>query len=325
MRIFKTTALIIGVIGMVLLTGCVPWTGSCQVQAERKDEHTVNADQVSSFKIRTSFGNIQLTGSESPQCHVQANIQAHACSLERAQQLADATQVVLDQDHNRLDLHVDRPSLTHGESVGVSFTIECPHTMIVDGKTSYGNISIQNIQGRITAETSFGNLHVARTGLGGNPALDLQTSYGNIEGQEIDTPDLKAITSFANIDLQGRAQTYPLAQQVICQTGYGNVTCRGLSAQHFKLNTSFANATLQCGPQTPADVQIQVTSSYGNVSCDLPENYAGSVNLSTSFGDIYSARDVLTRGVHKNRLRGTVGRGNGQVECHSSFGNVHLK
>ncbi len=321
MRIIKTTALIIGLIGMVLLTGCVPWTGSCQVQAERNEEHTINADQVSSFKIRTSFGNIQLTGSESSQCHVQANIQAHACSLERAQQLADATQVVLDQDQDRLDLYVDKPSLTHGESVGVSFTIECPQTMIVDGKTSYGNISIQNIQGRITAKTSFGNLHLGQT----TGPLDLQTSYGNIDGQEIDTPDLKAITSFANIDLQGHAQTYPLAQQVICQTGYGNITCRRLSAQHFKLNTSFANATLQCGPQTPDDVHIQVTSSYGDVSCDLPENYAGSVNLSTSFGQINTTRDVLTRGVHNDRLRGTIGQGNGQVECHSSFGNVHLR
>ena len=305
---------------LITLSGCAPFS-SPRFKAERNDEHIMSAHDVSLFNIRTSFGNIHVTGGDTTQCHVNARIHTQAGSTERAQILAKDTKIILDKEDDQLDLHVDKPSLRRGESVGVSFTIECPQNLIVDSETSYGNIHLNTFNGAVTAQTSFGNIDVDHiTG-----PLALESSYGNIHGRNLDVPEIKAETTFANIDLQGNPQTYPLARQLSCTTSYGNINCRDLSAETFQIKTSFANASLQCGPLTPANAQIKINSSYGNVTCDLQDNYTGSVNLSTSFGDIHTAMDVLTRGVHKDRLRGSIGQGQGKCECHSSFGNVYLK
>ncbi len=301
----------------ILLSGC-----GTQYHADRQDEQALAAQDITNFHIRTSYGNIQLTGSETTQCHVKANIRGNAGSQERAQILADTTQIMLAKDQDRMDLYVDKPSLRPGESVGVSFTIECPQAMVVSGRTSYGNIHLENVTGAVTAESSYGNIDLQQiTG-----PLDLETSYGNIHGQKLDVPEVEAETSFGNIYLQGNPNTYPMASDISCTSSYGDVTCRDLAAESYSIKTSFANASLECGPQTPAGVQIEVKSSYGNVNCQLPEDFTGSVNLSTSYGDIYTARGVLTQGAQKkDRLRGTIGQGTGRVECHTSFGNVHLK
>lgn len=310
----------IALLPLITLSGCSPF-GQPHFKAERSDEHLMSAHDVSVFNIRTGFGNIRLTGSDTTQCHVNARIHTQAGSTERARILAEDTKIILDKEDGQLDLHVDKPSFKMGESVGVSFTIECPQNLIVDSETSYGNIHLNTLNGAATARTSFGNIDVNHiTG-----PLTLKSSYGNIHGRDLDAPEVKAETSYANIDLQGNPQTYPLARRLSCTTSYGNVNCRNLSAETFQIKTSFANASLQCGPLTPADAQIKINSSYGNVTCDLQDNYTGSVNLSTSFGDIHTTMDVLTRGVHKDRLRGSIGQGKGKCECHSSFGNVYLK
>ncbi|MHC4240115.1 MAG: DUF4097 family beta strand repeat-containing protein [Planctomycetota bacterium] len=150
-------------------------------------------------------------------------------------------------------------------------------------------------------------------------SLECRTSYGSIKVRDLQG-DIRARTSFASIkteDTQGG---------VDLETSYGSVTCRNVASTDIKAESSFGGIKIFCSSVMPAGFNADVETSYGGIEFNAPEGFSGAVDLETSFGSIKTKLPVTAKGhISKDRIRGTIGQGNGSLRLKTSFGSIRLK
>ena len=77
---------------------------------------------------------------------------------------------------------------------------------------------------------------------------------------------------------------------------------------------------------TPADINANVTTSYGIINFVTPPKFSGQVDLATSYGSIKTDLPITVTGeLGKQRIKGTVGQGNGKLNLKTSFGSIRIK
>jgi hypothetical protein len=149
--------------------------------------------------------------------------------------------------------------------------------------------------------------------------IGCKTSFGSIKVRDI-RGDIHARTSFSGI------KTENVQGAVDLETSYGSVTCRNITSTDIKVESSFGGIEIFCSPATPAEVKADVETSYGGIEFEAPEEFSGAVDLETSFGSIETKLPVTVRGrISKDRIRGTIGQGNGRLRLKTSFGSIRLK
>ncbi len=344
-------------IGLVVSSLCIVWVGCCihidggpQAKAERQDQMAAPVEPGATLRARTDFGSIHVTGTDANECRVTAQVTARAPTEEEAQEILDQVRVVLEPTPEGLDLRVDKPSLRGNRSVGASFTVTMPRGTCLDGHTSFGSIHVQDLTAAVKAHTSFSSVTAERV----TGPLRLTTSHGSIRGTQIVSDNVTAESSFGQIEMEFAAGTgaVPGPAQVQSaeagpaftqaeadlsvrglaggsmdlRTSHGSIACTQVSAGRVHLKTSFGAIRLEYSPLAPSDVQLDAATSHGSITCRAPAQFAGTVDLDTSFGHIQTDRPILIQGkVDKDHLSGSIGQGSGRVRLKTDFGSVTLK
>ncbi|MHC4499507.1 MAG: DUF4097 family beta strand repeat-containing protein [Planctomycetota bacterium] len=149
--------------------------------------------------------------------------------------------------------------------------------------------------------------------------IECSTSFGSIKVRDV-RGDIRARTSFSSIkteDTQGA---------VDLETSYGSVTCQNIASTDIKAESSFGGIEIFCSPATPAGVSADVETSYGGIEFEAPKGFSGAVDLETSFGSIETKLPVTVKGrISKDRIRGTIGEGDGRLRLKTSFGSITMK
>ncbi|HEY4368124.1 MAG TPA: DUF4097 family beta strand repeat-containing protein [Steroidobacteraceae bacterium] len=196
------------------------------------------------------------------------------------------------------------------------------------GKTSGGDVELQNVTGKVQMSTSGGNMKVAHiTGdvklntSGGDivastvqGAIDAETSGGSVHFDSIDGPtrarsssgDIVANTIHGDTDVDtsgGDVRLLGVDGKIHASTSGGNVHCvlvganRGISA-----STSGGNISLQVAKDITAT--LDASSSGGKVSSELP------VSVSTASG---------------KRLSGPINGGGEPIYARTSGGDIEIR
>lgn len=149
--------------------------------------------------------------------------------------------------------------------------------------------------------------------------LECDTSYGAIKVANING-DIKGKTSFASIECKG-------VQGPVClRTSYGSITCRDITSAELTAISSFGSIDIVCSPSTPAEINANVTTSYGNIDFVTPPKFSGCVHLVTSYGSIKTDLPITVKGeLNKQRIKGTIGQGQGKLNLKTSFGSIKIK
>ncbi len=127
--------------------------------------------------VHTTVGSITVTGGDFTDCSVTAKITARAATKEKAQKLAEETQIKLEPAGDKLKVKVEKPPMADRDAICISFSITVPRQTALDLQTNVGELEIDNITGSIKAETNVGKITCRE--IAGR--IDLTTNVGEVK------------------------------------------------------------------------------------------------------------------------------------------------
>jgi hypothetical protein len=303
----------------LIVVGCCINIGSCSIGSarfERAEEHTVPMQGIEAVDVDTLFGSVTVIGAETEDCRIEAKLTARAPSKEEARQIAERTKIKIEPAGEVLKVYVDKPHLKNNRSVGVSFNISMPKSVAAKVHSCYGGIKLSDLKADVKADTSFASVECSN--VTGN--ADLKTSYGSINCKNVEAGSIKARTSFSSISCHNVVAAIDL------KTSYGSINCKNLTSSKIEAHSSFGSVDIECSDQTTPELMADVSTSYGSIEFKAPAGFSGRIDAKTSFGSIQTLLPVTISGeISKDRVSGTVGTGNGQLELETSFGSIKIK
>jgi len=302
------------VIGLSLLSfftfgGCeLQFGGINQAQYKRTISRQAACAPGSTLDVTTESGSITLTGTDSNECRVTAQIVAHAPTEEEAQELAEQTEIKLESADNTLKIRADKPHLSNNRSIGISYEITAPRRLNVLCQSDFGSLSATGLQGNVKGKTSSGSIKAVQI----DGPVDLDTSFGSIDCRNIAGPTALLHSNSGSItaaDLKGEAKIV---------TSFGSITCNTFSGTTLDLKTDSGRIALS---DATCRTCLAVTS-YGSLACnrvkgdtvklksgsgslDLAAIDTPDLDISTSFGSV-KAREITTAKL-------TAGSGSGSI------------
>jgi DUF4097 and DUF4098 domain-containing protein YvlB len=277
--------------------GCnVQMGGSHQARYKRTVSRQVACNPGSMLDVATQSGAITITGTDSNECSVAAEIVGYAPTEEEAQELAEQTEIRLETAGDTVKVRADKPHLANNRSIAVSYEITAPRRLNVLCESDYGSLSTINLKGTVKGKTSSGSIKAEQI----DGPVDLDTSYGSIVCKSIAGPTVLLRSSSGSItatDLKGEAKIV---------TSYGNITCETFTGTGLDLKTGSGKITIS----NASFRDCLANTSYGSVACnhlkgdtiklrsssgslDLGTIDAPSLDVSTSYGNI-KAREITT-------------------------------
>ncbi len=325
------------VIGLFILSfftfgGCdLPIGGLNQAQSKRTVSRQAACAPGSTLDVVTESGSVTITGTDSNECHVTAQIVAHAPTEEEAQALAEQTEIKLESADDTLKIRADKPPLSNNRSIAVSYEITAPRRLNVLCLSDFGSLSMTGLQGNIKGKTGSGSIKAGQI----DGPVDLDTSFGSIDCRNLAGPTVLLHSRSGSItaaDLKGEAKAV---------TSFGSITCSTFSGTTLDLKTESGRIAIS---DAACRTCLAVTS-YGSLACnrikgdtvklksgsgslDLAAVDTPDLDVSTSFGSV-KAREITTAKL-------TAGSGSGSInivctpatsadltaEVRSSFGGI---
>ena len=157
---------LVAVKGCCIQVGC----GPSAVRYERTVHHrrTVQlAGRMAAgpvFAAKSNDGWITVRGGEATDCSVTATIIARAESEASAERIAEETQVRLEQFGDRVTVKLDKPILVCNQRVDIQVEAMVPKSCDLELRTDDGDITVENVEGRIDVETDDGKVRLSQVG-----------------------------------------------------------------------------------------------------------------------------------------------------------------
>jgi DUF4097 and DUF4098 domain-containing protein YvlB len=207
----------------------------------------------------------------------------------------------------------------------------------VELKSSSGAIKADNIQGLKSVQTSFGS--VTCNNVSGNDArlktnsgkiilkkaafsdCDVDTSFGSIISTELKADALKLNSGSGSIKVEGAS-----ANTTNIHTSFGRITCRRITSADLTAGSNSGNIDIVCSDSTPAEINANVTTSFGSIDFVAPPGFSGQVELATNLGSINTNLPITITGeVSNKRLTGKIGEGKGKLHLETKNGSIKIK
>jgi DUF4097 and DUF4098 domain-containing protein YvlB len=160
----------------VFIAGC-DWIPNAQYK--KQVNLTLPAGRAELFSAQTHNGNISVTGSETADCNLTAEIHVRADTEENAKKIAEQVKVSLLPEGNDITLNIEKPDIPKWFQISVNLKAILPKTMGLAIGTHNGNISLSGIAGRTEAVSYNGNIDYE--GIAGD--LKIGTHNGSIKVQ----------------------------------------------------------------------------------------------------------------------------------------------
>jgi hypothetical protein len=209
MRTILSTKIGLCVVGVfaVVFAGCYTSFGDAlKGKAERADELTASAADVTALKVTTNVGAIKLSPSETGEVRITAHITVKAKTDEEADELIEQVRITAEPSGDTLVIKAEKPSGFGHNQLAVDFTITAPAGLRLECTTNVGDIRIDGFNSRIKARTDVGSIDCA----GLRDGIDLHTNVGDIRAAySPDAPtalDVSAATNVGSIDFSGPVQ-----------------------------------------------------------------------------------------------------------------------
>ncbi|MHC4727813.1 MAG: DUF4097 family beta strand repeat-containing protein [Planctomycetota bacterium] len=301
---------------LLIVTGCDFQLGNWgRAKYERTVQKQAPLDSGSTVVAQTSSGSITITGADVNDCSVVAQIRAQALTEEEAQQTAEQVEIILEQVGNTLTVKAEKPPKKSKRSIMISYDITVPKQTNVVCSSSYGPVKLSNLSGNVEGKSSSGSISAEDI----QGSANLHTSYGPVTCRNISGDNITLKSS------SGSIKTENIKGSADLDTSYGSITCDDISGPDIKLRSS--SGGIKLSQATGGDFNVH--TSYGSIRADeltskllkmhsgsgsieLTQASANSADISTSYGRItcrqLTAADLIVKS----------GSGNINITCSDS-------
>ncbi|MDD5063824.1 MAG: DUF4097 family beta strand repeat-containing protein [Phycisphaerae bacterium] len=293
---FKKVFLVLLSCFAVAAMGC--GTDGCEPKAKYERIVTLSAPMSpdTTFETQTHNGYIDITGTDVTQCSLTATVTGWADTEENAKLLAEAVEIKLVPSGGKLTAKIEKPELTPYQRIGVSFDVTVPAETGADVTTHNGALIIKNLTGQIKGATHNGRVTAEKI----SGTTELKTHNGEIICKEV----------------AGNTQL---------ETHNGSITCEDASGDTY-LRTHNGSAKAFYTATAPPVCNVSMVSHNGSVSLTAPLNLSAKVEASTHNGSINTDLPITVSGqVTKNKLTGTIGKGEGKLYLETYNGSINIK
>jgi hypothetical protein len=203
-----------------------------------------------------------------------------------------------------------------GQRIAIHLAVGAVTAENVDGDitldTGDGDITATALAGRASLNTGSGSVKV--TGAG---ALYIDTGSGDVRVSGVRGDALEIDTGSGDVTADAVA-----VDDLSVDTGSGDVELTGLTARTAKFDTGSGKVEAAYRA-APADVDVDAGS--GDVTLTMPAGFGGTVDLSTSSGNIRTDFPVTTHARQEGELHGTIGSGSGRIHVETGSGDIALR
>ena len=284
------------------------------------------------LSMRVDRGTIKILTGNSDKMEIEVTRDVRRTSAEKTRDIINHHQIEFSQDGDTVRIEADNkgfnPLKNLFNDLQVEYTITLPSRFNLDLRTAGGNIHIEDLDGKVDAQTSGGSLDIgsitgpihARTS-GGNIKIrgsksdvEAQTSggslaIGNVEGK------LTAKTAGGNISLD------QIKGALEAQTSGGSIKIASASGP-IKASTSGGNVSAELSDQPAGDCTLKTTG--GSVKVTLPEKAALDLEASTMGGQVRSDFDGQLN-KQRTRLVAKINGGGPSMRLSTTGGNVDIR
>ena len=166
---------------------------------EIKKQYTVSSN--ASLAVDGKYGDVHVETWDQNKVDVQIKIEITNRSASKAQSYLDKITIAIDDsnaDNLSFKTNIDGNINNNGdERMEISYRFKVPKTINLDLKNSYGNLYLQDINGKVDLNVAYGNFKVGSL----TAPVNIKLSYGNGEVENI--ADGEVDVRYSNLDIEG--------------------------------------------------------------------------------------------------------------------------
>jgi len=307
----KSHALILTA-GLLALT---PFTAHAKI--ERVVEKTFTVQPGGLLHVETQGGNVKVLTSNDNVVKVVATEKIHDSTDAEADELLKKLTLTIEQKdggvsaESQYEKHMPGMHWGSWPPVQVDFTVTVPTNYNVDLKTSGGDVTVDDLQGKVHARTSGGDIKLGK--ISGD--IDAGTSGGNVKLEE-GSATVKLGTSGGDVKV-GRA-----VGPTDLETSGGNIDIKSVENT---LHASTSGGNVSAGIAGALKGDCKLSTSGGRVRVTVDKAVAFDLDASTSGGDVEAEGLTITiekGGVGRSKLAGKVNGGGPVLKMRSSGGDI---
>lgn len=261
--------------------------------------------------ISTSGGAINVTGHTENEVVVEMFVRRGTRYLSAGDTDLSDFEIIIRKDGDTViaEARRKRSGIFSGpRNISISFRVYTPQFAVIDGKTSGGSVSAENLYNGIKLSTSGGSIRVEE--VEGN--VDVSTSGGSITVDKV-SGTILARTSGGSIS----------ANEVYGEAGFrtsgGSIRLENISA---KISARTSGGSIRGSFNTFMD-DIELQTSGGSIRIDLPESDHFELELRGSRVDMQLRN--FSGEVQRNYIRGKIGEGGPLLTARTSGGTVTVR
>ena len=261
-------------------------------------------------EVSTSGGRIKVMGKNTNK--VTVNAIAYVNGRRSSNVDLDNWSITIEEIQGRIVAKAERETsyrwLRGGNNVRIAFEIESPVNTEINAITSGGSVYIENLVGNQYARTSGGSIEVGD--IQGN--IEMRTSGGSIRLENIDGQAEVATSG-------GSIRAKKVTQGLKARTSGGSLNLYEISGS---LEARTSGGSIDVGLINPIEY-IEVSTSGGNVTVEVPESLGYDLDLSGS--RVRTELRNFTGSSSRDAIRGAMNGGGIPLKARTSGGSVSLK
>ena len=271
-----------------------------------------NSNDQPELDISTSGGFISVLGHDSDEVKVVMYVRRGGNYLLASDHELSDYDIDISQSGNRVTASAKRKSSLSGlfrnNNISISFEVYTPVNTTVEGSTSGGNLTVENILNNVNMRTSGGNVNAKD--LTGN--ISLRTSGGNISLRNLNG-NTSARTSGGNLNIDEVYGTADLS------TSGGSIR---ISDSGGKLSARTSGGSIRAELNEFSD-DVELRTSGGNINITLPRT--DHFNLELRGFRVNTELRNFTGQSERNSINGRIGNGGPLLVARTSGGSVSLE
>ena len=318
---------------MYVLLCCLITMAGCEINIggysspRSRYERTVQLSRPMSsgtlLSARSNDGWITVAGGDVTECSVTATIIAKANSDEKAQRIAEESEVRLEKFGSKLTVRLDKPVLRTNESVDIQFEAMVPKDCDLEVGTDDGAVTIENINGDIEIKTDDGKVNLSQI----KGDVRVNSNDGSITIQDVNTENkLQGGVGWIDIETDdGRITLLRIVGDIKVRSNDGTVRIEEVTGD-VDVQSDDGRITVIYSDGAGGIYNVSLITDDGVIDFTAPTDFSADVEVITDDGSIDTALPVKVSGkLGKSGIKGVIGTGEGRLYIKTDDGSIRIR
>ena len=320
---------------VIFFLGLNPLEASAQgkVKHEETFAKTESLARDGKVEIRNVSGDVEVKTWDRDEVKIDALKTSKASSMEKAKENASKVKIEVTREDGVLKVWTKypKPSIKN-LSVSVNYKVMIPSQASINARSVSGDVTLEKIGGKATAETTSGDVTV----MGARNGAKAETVSGDVEVEDVQngvfcktaSGNVEAKNVAGNAELKcvsGDVTAENIKGGVEADTVSGNVKLMGISGADVVKGKTMSGSAIYLGEISP-NGRYSLNAHSGTVEMTIPSGSAFDLTASTFSGNIKTEFKVMISGkLSKKKISGSVNGGGADINLKTFSGNVYLK